>query len=402
MDKMGLGDVRNKLNIGNSTNFTNGQGAWLGEGVSSGIDEWDQALLDAGGTLNSSSLNSLNNGTNTNAGTNVLSQEDINDSFWKELLGTGAATTGTKVLTDLATKTTTDFLTDQGKKIVDTLTGGGDKTNIDWTKLLTGGANAAVDWALLNRFANEASQTGQNLANAATTAGQAAQVPFTPYTVTTGAGTSRVGPGGATATAAQPYQNIRTSAQQRSLEALGAINPAQASQTMFNQMEALAAPGRERERLAMEERMARQGLFGVGMNMPTVGGEVRTVNPLLESMLSAQATGRAQQALASTQFGTQEAQRLQQLSAGLQGQATGINDMEQGMLTTAGNIGNMQNQFNQTNAARQLQATLQGLQYRQSPEMLALQARLNAASGLGTAATNAAGGLLSRAINYIL
>lgn len=382
MERIGLGDVASQFNIPTTSSIT-GQGAWLGEGVPSGIDEWDQAILNAGGTLNSSFLNSLNNGTNTTAGTNVLSQEDINDSFWKELLGTGAATTGTKVLTDLATKTTTDILTDQGKRVVDTFTGGGGGTNIDWTKLLTGGANAAINWGLLNQFADQASGVGQNLANSATAAGQAAQVPFTPYTVTTGAGTSTVGPNSAATRASLPYQQIRTQAQQQALDAIGAINPAQASQTMFNQMEALAAPSRERERLAMEERMARQGLFGVGMNMPTVGGEVRTVNPLLESMLSAQATGRAQQALASTQFGTQEAQRLQQLSAGLQNQAAGVDTLEQGMLTSATNLSNIQNQIAQQNAIRQQQASLFGLGLRAPIEQTSLTARMGAASGIG-------------------
>jgi hypothetical protein len=319
-------------------------------------------------------------------------------------LGTAA---GTGLGTALGTAAGTGLGTAAGTGLVNTLTNPGTLTS-----LLTGGANAAINWAALNEAAQQASATGNMLQNAATTMGQQSNVPFTPYTVTTGGGMANVSPNAATTLAAAPYQQIRTAAQQQALQALGAINPATASETMFGRMEALAAPTRERDQVAMQERLARQGLLGFGSNQPTVGGTTRTINPLMESLLSAQETGRAQQALASTQFGSTEAQRMQQIAAGLQNQALGIDNLEQSMLGSATNLSNLQNQLGQSNATRQLQASLSGLGFRANLEQEALARRLAGITGLASAGTglvnnqqtqNALGGLFSGILNrYIL
>ena len=192
-------------------------------------------------------------------------------------------------------------------------------------------------------------------------AGQASQVPFTPYTMTTGFGTTGVTPTGATATTAPEYEALRQQSLGLAGQTLGAINPAQAAQTLYGQVEALAAPGREREQLALQQRLARQGLLGFGTTLPTTGGGARTVNPLFESLLSAQETARAQQALQAQQFGTAEATRQAALAQGLLGQAQGIDQQTLAQLQATGQLGINLNQLEQANRARALQAQLAGI-----------------------------------------
>lgn len=192
-------------------------------------------------------------------------------------------------------------------------------------------------------------------------AGQASQAPFTPYTMTTGFGTTGVTPTGATATTAPEYEALRQQSLGLAGQTLGAINPAQAAETLYGQIEALAAPGREREQLALQQRLQRQGLLGFGTTLPTTGGVNRTVNPLFESLLSAQETARAQQALQAQQFGTTEAGRQAALAQGLLGQAQGIDQQTLSQLATTGQLGLSMNQIDQANRARALQAQLQGI-----------------------------------------
>ena len=192
-------------------------------------------------------------------------------------------------------------------------------------------------------------------------AGQASQVPFTPYTMTTGFGTTGVTPTGATATTAPEYEALRQQSLGLAGQTLGAINPAQAAETLYGQIETLAAPGREREQLALQQRLQRQGLLGFGTTLPTTGGGARTVNPLFESLLSAQETARAQQALQAQQFGTTEAARQAALAQGLLGQAQGIDQQTLAQLQTTGQLGINLNQLEQANRARALQAQLAGI-----------------------------------------
>lgn len=269
------------------------------------------------------------------------------------------------------------------KSLFDTLTGGSVGNTLGTL------INAGIDYETASRIAEQARAEGRSVIEqaqelgrqgqlpqsvldnlntlAATTAqqfreaGAAAQVPFTPYTVRTGAGTATMGPGEATATAAQPYAQIQQQAQQQALQALGAINPAQASQTLFGQMQALTQPVQQRQQQQLLGTLGQRGLLGFGQNMPTVGGATRTVNPLLESLLSAQGAERAQQALQATQFGTTEAQRQAALSQALTAQAQGIDQQTLGLLGQAGQMGLAEQALAQANAARQLQATTTGL-----------------------------------------
>ena len=230
--------------------------------------------------------------------------------------------------------------------------------------LLTGLVGRGIDAATANRIASDLQTTGETLAGAATAAGRAAEVPFTPYTVTTGLGTTTIGPEGATSTVSAPYENLRTAALERSLEAIGAINPAEASATLFGQLEGLQAPVRQREQEELLSRLGARGLLGLGRNVPTVEGITRGVNPYIESLLSSQATQQAKNALAATQFGTQEAMNLQTLSSNLQNQGMGIDAASRGMLGTAGTLAEAPRTLALTNAQRELEATLKGLGYR--------------------------------------
>ncbi len=192
-------------------------------------------------------------------------------------------------------------------------------------------------------------------------AGEASKVPFTPYTMTTGFGTTGVTATGATAKTAAEYEALRQQSLGLAGKTLGAINPEQAAQTLYGQVEALAAPNREREQLALQQRLARQGLLGFGTNVPTAGGGARTVSPMFESLLSAQETARAQQALQATQFGTTEAQRQAALAQGFLGQAQGIDQQTLAQLQQTGALGINLNQLEQANRARALQAQMVGI-----------------------------------------
>jgi hypothetical protein len=243
--------------------------------------------------------------------------------------------------------------------ISDAVGGGFTEDNI--SKLINGLLSRGISYAEAEKIANQIRSEGTSIKKEATAAGAAAAVPFTPYTVTSGLGTSTVGPTGATSTMAPEYAGIRTEAIGKAGEALGAIDPAQASATLFGQLEGLAGPARQREQEQLLSRLGAKGLLGIGRNLPTVGGGIAGVNPYIESLLSAQGTQQAQNALAATQFGTQEAQRQQALSESLLGMGTGLDAMGLDQLSRTGELGQLPLSAEQLNAQRQLEATLTGL-----------------------------------------
>lgn len=237
---------------------------------------------------------------------------------------------------------------------IDRVLGAGAEAQRRISELASRSALSPSEYAELTRLAEQVKAD-------TAAAGQASQVPFTPYTMTTGFGTTGVTPTGATATTAPAYEAIRQQSLGLAGQTLGAINPAQAAQDLYNQVEAIAAPGRERDILALQQRLQRQGLLGFGTTLPTTGGGARTVNPLFESLLSAQETTRAQQALQAQQFGTTEAGRQAALAQGLLGQAQNIDQQTLAQLQTTGQLGINLNQLEQANRARALQAQLQGV-----------------------------------------
>ena len=178
---------------------------------------------------------------------------------------------------------------------------------------------------------------------------------FRPYTVTTGFGTGTVAPEEATATVGADYQPLRTAqldAARGMFEGLpGTREEATAQQLAATR--ALTEPQRQREQERMLGTLAQRGLLGYGQTMPTVGGQ-RRVNPLAESILSAQETARSQEALAAQQFGLTEAQRQATLGSGL---LTGAQKIDEAALTGL-------------TTGRDISATLQ-----QRPELSGLSAR---------------------------
>ena len=231
----------------------------------------------------------------------------------------------------------------------------------DVGRLLGSAAQGIVSNNVAEANAAALRNLGTQTAQQANAIGAAANVPFTPYTVTSGLGTSTVSPTGATTTAAGPYAALQQQALGLSGAALGAINPAQASQTLFGQLEGLQGPARQREQEALLSRLGARGLLGIGQNLPTMGGGTGLVNPYMESLLSAQATQQAQNALAAQQFGTSEAARQQAIAQALQSQGLQVDQQTLQQLQLAGQQGLGLQQLALTGAGRQAEAGLRGL-----------------------------------------
>lgn len=231
----------------------------------------------------------------------------------------------------------------------------------DVGRLLGSAAESIVNNNTLQANADALRNLGAQTAQQANAIGAAANVPFTPYTVTSGLGTSTVSPTGATTTAAGPYAALQQQALGLSGAALGAINPAQASQTLFGQLEGLQGPARQREQEALLSRLGARGLLGIGQNLPTMGGGTGLVNPYMESLLSAQATQQAQNALAAQQFGTSEAARQQAIAQALQTQGLQVDQQTLNQLDLTGRQGLGLQQLALTGAGNQARAGLTGL-----------------------------------------
>jgi hypothetical protein len=243
-------------------------------------------------------------------------------------------------------------------------------------------AGAAIDYARLNEIANRGVDLGRQLGGEAAQIGIQNQTPFTPYTLTTGAGTATVAPGSATAAAAAPYEALRQQALAQAGQTLGAINPAQASQQFYANLEALAAPTRQREQEALLGRLGSAGLLGIGRNLPTAGGGVRAVNPFQESLLAAQEQGRIQQALTAQQYGTSEAARQQALAQSLQTQAMGIDQQTMNQLAQARQLGLDERSLAQANANLRAKTALAGLELRAPYEQLGLELQAQGITGV--------------------
>jgi len=251
---------------------------------------------------------------------------------------------------------------------------------------LGGAVGAGIDFAQLQALQREATGLGRELAGEAAAIGRQGAIPFTPYTVTTGAGVGTVGPGGATAVTSPEMQALRQQQLGLAGQALTSVQPQKAAEALFQRSEALAAPGRAREQEALLASLRQRGLLGFGVNQPTVGGEVRQISPLMESLLSAQETARAQTALQAQQFGTQEAARQAALGQGLIGGAQAIDQQTLAALNAASALGQQERAIASRNALLQAESALQGLQMRSPYEQLGLQARGTALAGVGGAA----------------
>jgi hypothetical protein len=253
--------------------------------------------------------------------------------------------------------------------------------------------NAGIDYATASKIASDLGTAATNIQKAATTAGTTAQPSFTPFTVTTGLGTTKISADKAETTLSEDYKKIQAEALKESLASLQAIDPTKSAQTLYDQIEALTSPVRKREQEALLQNLQSRGLTGFGQNLPTTGGGMRTVNPLFESLLSAQETAKAQQALQSTQFGVSEALRQQQLASGLQTQAQNIDIQTLNQLLRAQGLSQDQINLALRNAEAQRLSTLSGLQY--SVPLL------TSAANIKSGQTSAAGGQLQNLVGNL-
>jgi hypothetical protein len=260
--------------------------------------------------------------------------------------------------------------------------GGGGMGGFNLGNMFGNLAGTAIDYAALDRIAKEGQKFGKEMEQKAVGIGQQAQTPFTPYTLTTGAGTATIGPGGASATAAPEYEALRRQALEQSGQALSAINPAQSTQQFYQNLEALAGPTRAREQESMLSSLGARGLLGIGRNLPTAGGEIRGVNPYMESLLSAQEQGRIQQALTAQQYGTSEAARMQQLAQALQTQGMGIDKQTMDQLAQARTLGLDERALAERNAAILANAQMRGLELRMPYDLLGLEAQAAGITGV--------------------
>ncbi len=267
-------------------------------------------------------------------------------------------------------------------------------TGSELNQILGSAAQTYINQSTLSNIANQQRQLGAQAAAKAEQLGAASAVPFTPYTVTTGLGSAQVTPTGATTTLAAPYQTIAEQTAQQAGQAFGAINPAQSAQTLYGQLEALQAPGRQIEQNRLLGNLGQKGLLGFSQNLPTVGGAVTGVNPYFQSLLSAQETARAQNALAAQQYGTSEAQRQAALGSSLLGVGTGLEAQAAQRLGQAGTLGVGLTQLGQTDAANALKAGLTGLGYQTAMNLSAADIEALRQRQLAQAASGTVGDIL--------
>lgn len=166
----------------------------------------------------------------------------------------------------------------------------------DLIGLLSGGgqlASALIPYNIseenIEFLRGRAPQYAQQATGVGETAAKAAQ--FTPFTVTTGTGTTQVGAGGDVtqtlgATPAQiqagllgqaqtgvgglgaaptQYGDIQQQALTQAASTLGQATPT--AESLFQQLQAIQAPEQERQRLALENRLAAQGRLGTQTSM---------------------------------------------------------------------------------------------------------------------------------------
>ena len=249
-----------------------------------------------------------------------------------------------------------DNLSEGVKDIVTKVGGGLAATGIDLKGIFGEGIGgtlqkllgAGIDYAGLSALQSSLEQRGQDIQ-------KEYEGVFRPYTVTTGFGTAEIGTAGATATVGYDYDPIRSA---QITSALGMFEDlpttrADATAAQLAATQAITEPQRLREQERLLGTLRQRGLLGYGQTMATVDGQ-RRVNPLAESILSAQELARSKEALDAQTFGLTEAGRQQQLAQGLLTGAQKIDEAAMAGLTTG----------------RDISATLQ-----QKPELAGLSAR---------------------------
>ena len=269
-----------------------------------------------------------------------------------KLAGTGAV--GAEVIEEVV---------DEASKFIDLKEVFGE----DFGGFLEGAVGTGIDFAKLEEIRKRLEGRGEDIA--AEFAGL-----FKPYTVRSGLGVSEITPEGATATADVAYQPIRE-AQLGAATSLFEGLPATREEATAQQLaatRALTEPQRQREQERMLGTLAQRGLLGYGQTMPTVGGQ-RRVNPLAESILSAQELARSKEALDAQTFGLTEAGRQRQLAQGL---LTGAQTIDKQALDQLGRAQSIAYSLGQVPAR-------EGLRTKSQFEQLGAQAEIAGLTELG-------------------
>lgn len=180
-------------------------------------------------------------------------------------------------------------------------------------QLISGGgmlASAVLPYELSEDAISALKSMGPEIGAQATALGQqaAGAAEFTPFTVTTGTGMTQVTPeGGFTQQLTPEGQQIQEGMFQ---QAVGAIPQTQVSaQDLYSQIQQMRQPGYERERLALENRLAAQGRLGTSSMM--YGG----ATPELLAMEESRRQQEAADILSSmTQAGALTGQNIQNIA----------------------------------------------------------------------------------------
>jgi len=143
---------------------------------------------------------------------------------------------------------------------------------MDWGEILSGLLGSGAQLGLANYGLGEVRQAGTDVQNTLQQLSQQTRqdLQFKPYTVTTGGaggglGTFTAGPTGTQMALSPDYQNVVQQLTQSGLGGmLGAAAPIdQRAANVTQMLEAAAAPQRQREQLALEQRLLNQGRLGV-------------------------------------------------------------------------------------------------------------------------------------------
>jgi hypothetical protein len=267
--------------------------------------------------------------------------------------------------------------------------------NID----LGGLAGTVLTGAGYNRLLDQLESFGQQARTGAQTVGQQAAegTRFVPFTVTgsTGAGVQTT-PEGGTMLSLSPeeqalQQQLLGGASQFYQQAQQPI--AEAEQTLFNRLQAVADPARERERLALEQRLAAQGRLG------TSSAQYGGATPEMLAMATAQQEQLNNLALQARQQALAEQQQSAALGQGMLGaaytpQSALLNVLQQGMgVAGLSDVGRRQA------AQLQAEAEMAGLDAQLQSQLgranLGGQGVAALAGALGGTQQSATGGLLS-------
>ena len=332
-------------NLGNTTitetkyspGILGGGGGTVGAGIGGAVTTTEYGVNPATGGMEQ--VSSYSSPFDASPAANIVrSQEALNQAVEDGIISAADANIASTALAESGG--VFDNLSEGVKDIVTKVGGGLAATGIDLKSIFGEGIGgtlqnllgAGIDYAGLSALQKSLEERGEEIQQ------EYAGI-FKPYTVTTGLGTGTVAPEGAKVTVGADYQPLRT-AQLEAARGMFEDLPTTREEATAQQLaatRALTEPQRQREQERMLGTLAQRGLLGYGQTMATVDGQ-RRVSPLAESILSAQETARAQEALAAQQFGLTEAGRQQQLASGLLTGAQTIDKQALASLTGAADI----------------------------------------------------------------